>query len=150
MTMRERLFLVACMFALLGMVFWPSAAEVKAQASGEAWECSLDAVGASLTLCEPAQPGLRLYVTDIVAQSVTATAGLMLVRYGTGAACGTGTTSMLPSAATVPRIAYPGNAVATTHINLQTPVVAARDTDICVICAVTNTCSLQITGFAAP
>jgi len=122
---------------------------VQAQ-SGEAWECSLDAVGASLTLCEPAQSGLRLYVTDIVMQSTTATGGLMLIRSGTGAACGTGTLSMLPSAATVPRIAYPGNTVHTTHINLETPVAGARNADLCVICTVTNTCSIQLTGFAAP
>ena len=127
-----------------------STAQAQSSSPGEAWECSLDAVGATLTLCETAKSGYRMYLTDVVMQSATATGGLMLVRYGTGSACGTGTVSLLPSAAAVPRLAYPANTAATTHINLQTPLSTAKETDICVICTVTNTCTVQLSGYAAP
>jgi hypothetical protein len=147
--MRERLVVMVGLLAIVVVALWPHLPKAQAQ-SGEAWECSLDAVGATLTLCEQAQPGLRLYITDIVMQSVTATGGLMLIRGGTGANCATGTASILPSAAAVPRLAYPANDVHTTHINLETPVAAQRNADLCVICTVTNTCSIQLTGFAAP
>lgn len=124
--------------------------DAEAQLPGPAWTCSMDNIGATLTLCQPLRSGNRLYLTDIVAQSTTATAGLLLVRYGTGTNCGTDTVSLLPSGATVPRIAYPGTGSPTTNITLGTPVSAPAGNDLCVICTATNTCSLQLSGYAAP
>ena len=151
--MKERIKIgLAFLGIFLCLVMLQLTGPINAQSSspGEAWECSLDAVGATLTLCETAKSGYRMYLTDVVMQSATATGGLMLVRYGTGSACGTGTVSLLPSAAAVPRLAYPANTAATTHINLQTPLSTAKETDLCVICAVTNTCTVQLSGYIAP
>ena len=115
------------------------------------WACSLDNIGTTLTQCQAA-PGasLKLYVTNIVVASTTATAGLFLIRYGTGANCGTGTTSLFPSAATVVRLGYPANTLVPTNISLQTPVSAPANNAICIVCVVTNTCTVQLTGYTAP
>ncbi len=125
-------------------------AVAQSRSPGESWECSVDDIGASLTLCEPAHDGYRLYLTDVVMQSTTTTVGQALIRYGTGSACGTGTVSLLPSAAAVPRLAYTPSTAAPTVISLRTPVSAPRNTDICIICTATQTCTAQLTGFAAP
>lgn len=115
------------------------------------WTCSLDNIGATLTECKAAPgAGLKLYVTDIVIQSTTATAGLFLIRYGTGTNCGTGTTSLLPSAATVPRLGYPLNTAAPAVISQTTPIAAAANNAVCIICTVTQTCTVQISGYTAP
>lgn len=117
------------------------------------WSCGLDNIGATLTQCQPAPAaGLRLYVTDVVITSTTATAGQFLIRYGTGANCVTGTTSLLPSAATVARLPYPANTsvVGPTSISLRTPVAAPAANAVCIICVATNTCTVQMTGYTAP
>lgn len=117
------------------------------------WACSLDNIGATLTQCIAASgAGLRYYVTDVVIASTTATAGQFLIRTGTGANCGTGTASLFPSAATVVRYPYPGNTstIGSTTIHLSTPVAAPAATAICIICVVTQTCTVQMAGFTAP
>lgn len=116
-----------------------------------AWTCGLDGIGATLTECR-ATPGtaLSLYITDIVAQSTTATAGQFLLRRGTGTNCGTGAASVFPSAATAVRFAYPANTVAPTIISLKTPIKVAADEALCAIGVATNTLTIQITGFTAP
>lgn len=119
--------------------------------------CSVDNIGATLTLCQSA-PVLnqRLYITDIVAQSTTATAGLMLLQTGTAQAiggtanCGTGTLSLYPSSAAVPRIAYNANTGPPTVVSLQMPIVVTQNKDLCVIGTAVNTVTLQITGYVAP
>lgn len=131
-----------------------------AQVAGEPWTCSLDDVGATLTECIAA-PGSRvlstldqqkLLVSDIVAQSTTTTGGLLLVRYGTAANCGTGTQSLLPSAATVPRLFYGASTAAPLVLHFDPPLVVpaaahqAAHPRLCVIATATNTVSLQISG----
>lgn len=117
------------------------------------WSCGLDNIGATLTQCQPAPAaGLRLYVSDVVIASTTATAGQFLIRYGTGANCVTGTTSLLPSAATVARLPYPANtsAIGSTTIHLRTPIAAPAANAVCIICVATNTCTVQMGGYTAP
>lgn len=115
------------------------------------WSCSLDAIAATLTQCQAAPgAGLKLYLTDIVAQSTTATAGLFLIRYGTGTNCGTGTTSLLPAAATVVRLAHPANTAAPTSIKLQVPLATAANNAICAVGVATNTLTVQMSGYTAP
>jgi hypothetical protein len=115
------------------------------------WSCSLDAIGATLTECRPAPgAGLKLYLTDLVIGSTTATAGQFLVRYGTGTNCGTGTTSLLPAAATVARYGYPLNTSAPATLRFATPLGAAANSAICIICVATNTCTVQMSGYTAP
>lgn len=115
------------------------------------WSCSLDAIGATLTQCQAAPgAGLRLYLTDLVIQSTTSTAGQYLVRYGTGTNCGTGTASLLPAAATVVRLGYATNAGAASPLQFSTPLAPPANNAICIICVATNTCTVQMSGFTAP
>lgn len=123
-----------------------------ASAQSIRWTCGLDAVAASLTKC-PAVPNpgdLRLVITDIVAQSTTATAGQFLLQYGTGSNCGTGTASLLPSAASAVRIAAPANTAAATVIRFETGLVVPAGKDLCVLGVATNTVTIQITGYLTP
>lgn len=115
------------------------------------WSCSLDGIAATLTECKAAPgAGLKLYLTDLVIGSTTATAGQYLVRYGTGANCGTGTTSFLPAAATVVRYGYPPNTTAPTPLQFLTPLPATANNAICIACVLTNTCTVQMSGYIAP
>ena len=142
--------------ALIGWCAWGilSSPSAKAQAAypGTPWTCSVDNVGAALVLCQSASADLsvRRYVTDIVAQSTTTTAGQFLLQYGTGSACATGTTSLLPSSATVIRIAAPGNGSAPALVSLRTPLVIPSGKDLCLLGVVTNTVTAQISGYLAP
>lgn len=113
------------------------------------FSCSADDVGATLTkFCNaPANPKLALYITTIVAQSTTTTSGNFILRYGTGSNCGTGTTSLLPSAATAARIAAPASTAAPTIIPLQTPLKVPAGNDLCVLGVATNTFTGQVTGY---
>ena len=130
----------------------PAGPTVHAQIAGVPWTCSVDNVGAALVLCQPASADLsvRRYVTDVVAQSTTATAGQFLLQYGTGTACATGTVSLLPSSATVIRIAAPGNGSAPALVSLRTPLVIPSGKDLCLLGVVTNTVTAQISGYLAP
>jgi hypothetical protein len=138
--------------ACIGFVFQSGSATIHAATSpGIPWTCSVDDLGATLTLCKDGvPPGYKLYITDLVAQSTTSTGGLMLLRYGTGTNCGTGTTSVLPSAATVPRINYSSNALPPTHLTFTVPVSVPAQKDLCIIGTATNTLSAQIMGEIRP
>jgi hypothetical protein len=115
------------------------------------WSCGLDNLGATLTECRAAPgAGLRLYITDIVATSTTATAGQFLLRFGTGTNCGTGTASLYPSAATVVRVPYPGNTVAPFMVAMNTPLAVTANNALCVLATAVNTLTIQINGYTAP
>ena len=125
----------------------------QAQSAGLSYTCSADDIGATLTRltnCLGPVDNNRRYVTDIVAQSTTATAGQFILRYGTGTNCGTGTTSLFPSTATVVRVAYPANTAAPTVIPFKTPLVVPTGKDLCVLAVGTNTISIQVNGYVAP
>lgn len=132
-------------------IFDPGSAEAQSPGRSFEWTCSLDNIGATLTQCQHSpEPGMRLYLTDVIANSTTATAGLMLIRTGTGTNCGTGTLSLIPGAATVPRFGYPGNASPAGAFNLISPLRAPSASAICVICTAVNTCTVQLSGYLAP
>lgn len=115
------------------------------------WDCSLDGIGTTLTECEAEPPaGLRYYITSLTAQSTTATGGLFLIRAGTGANCATGTVSVLPSAATVVRLAAPANTVAPLVITFLSPLPAPTGTALCVLGVLTHTTTITMTGFLNP
>jgi hypothetical protein len=117
------------------------------------WTCSLDNIAGTLTQCQAAPgAGLRLYITDIVIQSITAVSGDYLIRTGTGVDCGTGTASLLPSSAVVPRLTYPGSGPtgAPGKLTFTTPIAAPANTAICIICVAVNTCVVQMIGYTAP
>lgn len=112
------------------------------------WTCSVDNVAASLTECQAAPgTGKKLFITSLVAQSTTSTAGQFLLRTGTGTNCGTGTASLFPGNASVVRIAAPANTVAPTVIWFDPPLPAPTNTAICLLGVATNTVTAQITGY---
>ena len=112
------------------------------------------AIAATLTqiVAAPAA-GTSLYVTDISAVSDTATAGQMTLRYGTGANCVTGTTTLWPAAAAVTtgKFPYPANTAASPSIyNFSTPLKVPAANALCIICVATNTCTASVQGYTAP
>jgi hypothetical protein len=164
--MRERLRRAGLAFWLLGsvaLVLLTLGGNQHVDAQGgsyEYWSCSLDDIGATLTECIASVTSRplstltqeKLIVTDIVAQSTTTTGGLALIRYGTAANCGTGTTSLIPSAATVPRLFYGASTGAPLVIHLDPGLVVpaalfqAAHPRLCVIGTAVNTVSIQISG----
>ena len=137
--------------ALLGIILSAASSSYSQSSPRVDWACSLDAIGTTLTQCGlAAEPSMRLYVTDIVVGSTTATAGLFLIRAGTGTNCGTDTASVFPSAATVVRFGYPANTAAPATLRFDTPLMGPKGAAICVVCVVTNTCTVQMGGFVSP
>jgi hypothetical protein len=138
---------------LLFLLVLPVVAFAQSPGRSFEWTCSLDNIGATLTECQRApEPGMRLYLTDVVINSTTATAGQFLLRTGTGSNCGTGTASLLPSSASVVRLGYPGNATAggPAVLAFETPLAAPSATALCILCVATNTCTVQMAGYLAP
>lgn len=144
---------VTVVLALVPMWWMPS---VKAQSSypGIAYTCSADNIGATLTRltdCQAPGDNYRRYVTDVVVQSTTATSGLWILRHGTGTNCASGTTtSLLPSAATVARLAAPANTIVPTVLHFNTPLIVPSGRDLCVLGVATNTTTIQVVGYVAP
>jgi hypothetical protein len=115
------------------------------------WNCGLDNIGATLTECQAAPAaGLKLYITGIVAQSTTSTAGQFGLRRGTGTNCGTGTGNVLSSATATARWTVPANTIAPTVIPFPTPIALPAAEALCVLGVATNTTTIQITGYTAP
>lgn len=121
--------------------------------NGPSWTCSLDNIAATLTKCyENKDPSVALYITDIVAQSTTSTAGQFLLEYGTGTNCGTGTTALFPSAAAVVRLTAPPNTIPPTVVSFRTPLKVPTSTvgnDLCALGVATNTLTIQVFGYQA-
>lgn len=118
------------------------------------WRCSLDNIGATLTEClAPQGAGIKAYISWITVQSTTAVAGLFLVRTGTKTTndCDTTTTSIYPSNATVARYVYPPNTAAPLHVTFPAGAPAtAANSQLCVICTATNTCTIAMGGPLSP
>lgn len=114
--------------------------------------CGVDTIAATLTEmtgCAAPAAGLSIYITDVIAQSTTATAGQFILRQGTGTNCGTGTASVFPSAASVIRFAAPGNGVAPLAVSLKTPIKLTAANALCLLGVATNTVTAQVVGFIA-
>lgn len=160
--MKRKLQAAAILAALMGIGYFlvPSDSTVQAQGTypGIAFACGADDIGATLTRLKISGGGEclgpvdnnRRYITDIVAQSTTATSGLWILRYGTGTNCGTGTASILPSAATVARLVAPANTIVPTVMHFNTPLIVPTGKDICVLGVATNTTTLEVSGYVAP
>lgn len=145
--MRYLLSLILLM--VLGLPFSAHAGVLGEGAGGPPpiWSCPLTNIGTTLTECQPV-PGanLRLYITDIVNQSNTATAGLFTLRYGTGTNCGTGTGNVFFFSASA-LLASPANTLAPNKITFMTPIAVPVNNAICVLGVVTNTTNIQINGY---
>jgi len=115
------------------------------------WTCGLNAVGTTLTQCQAAPgAGLFLYISSIVAQSSTGTAGQFTLTYGTGTNCGTGNTAIFANSTAV-SMAAPANTAAPTVISFSVPLkLATAANALCVLGVATNTTNITINGFTAP
>jgi hypothetical protein len=144
--------LLAGFLAIFGYPWGDAPVQAQGALPGVPWTCSLDNIGATLTLCMRApNPGLRRYITSITAQSTTATGGQWILRHGTGTNCGTGTVSLLPSAASAARYSAPANtAAATTMTFAQGVLVVPGGKDLCLLGVATNTTTMDIFGYEAP
>jgi len=154
MTTRRQAISAIVLAALVGLATFMITSRSTVQGQNtryETWTCAVDALGATLTLCEPNKgPDMSLYITDIVASSTTTTPAQFLLRSGTGTNCATGTVSVFPESSTVVRIPYMGNTTHPTRLNFQTPPIVPKGKDLCVICTGTNLCVMQIFGTVAP
>lgn len=114
------------------------------------WTCGLNALGTTRTQCQAA-PGanVSLYVTSILAQSSTTTAGQFTVTSGTGANCAT-TNNALLAGSTAALYASPANTSAPAIITFQTPLKLATNTELCALGVATNLTELTVVGFTAP
>lgn len=114
------------------------------------WSCGLNAIGTTLTQCQAA-PGasLRLYITDVLAQSNTATAGLFTLRFGTGTNCGTGTGNLFFNSASA-LIAASANTAPPNDFLRTVPIAVPANNAVCVLGVATNTTNIQINGYTAP
>lgn len=114
------------------------------------WSCGLTAITTTLTQCQAAPgAGLRLYITDVVAQSNTATAGLFTIRFGTGTNCATGPGNVFFGSASA-LIAAPANTAPVDDFHFTTPIAITAANAICVLGVATNTTNIQINGYTAP
>lgn len=153
----------AFLIALLALVLTGDG-RAASTVDGTRWTCSLDDKADTPSLCISAPgSGLRLYVTDVVAQNTTSTAGFFQLYHGRSVATG-GTpdcggdsalaTNMLPSGTigTTPptRFVAAGNTVEPTFITFGTPLIVPKDRDFCVEGDPNNTFTIQVSGFVAP
>lgn len=119
-------------------------------APGTPFRCGLDNLAATLTRCQIATAGQRLFITDMVVQTTTATSGTFSVQSGTGTNCGTGPAALFPTVSTSARWNAPINTQPLSVMQFLTPIIAATAQDICVIGTATNTIRIQLMGYVAP
>lgn len=132
--------------------------ETQSRAIGTGWTCSLDDLADSPTLCISApEPGMRRYITDIIAQSTKTTGGVLQlvhnksVATGGSADCGGAVTSAIfPAGIEVGRFAAAANTLAPMTVRLRTPIVVPTGRDLCAYGDPTNTASLQLIGYVGP
>jgi hypothetical protein len=147
----KRIFLLAAIaFALSANAAPP--VEVVPGEVPHRFSCGVTAQAASLLECQALTAGRTYYITDVVAQSSTGTAGTFAIQSGTGTNCGTTTTAVFPAPpmTTSARFASPPNTSAPFVVAFTTPIKVTAGHAICAIGVGTNTLNLQISGFYLP
>ena len=127
---------------------------------GEPWTCSRDNIASDPFLCISAPPpGMRRYITDIIAQGTTATADVLqlshskAVAFGGAPDCAEGNTGIFfawPEGASMTRFQGAGNTTATTVIQFRPPLVLPPGRDLCVNGGINNPMTVQVIGYTAP
>jgi hypothetical protein len=126
---------------------------------GAPWTCSLDDKFDTAGLCLVKDgSGLSLYITDVVAQSTSATAGLFILQYGISdaalGACGRGAATLLPSgldpSGGVVRFTAAANTAPATAMNFTNPLRVPPGNDLCIIGDAVNSVTVQLVGYLAP
>lgn len=131
---------------------WFDAAPLSTTAGGNRFACGVAGQAASLLQCAPVVAGMSYYITDIVAQSSTTTAGDYAIQSGTGTNCGSNTAVVFPPApaTTSSRYKAPANTSAPTVVALTTPIRVTSAHAVCMIGMATNTLNATISGYVAP
>jgi len=143
--------------AILGLFTVPASTQGRLPSRA----CSVDNRDDTPALCIAAHElGMRRYVTDIIAQSTTTTAGLFNLYQGRsqalggGVNCFTATTPLLPSSVDIQvaptRFIAAGNGVKATTIRLASPIVVPQGKDLCVVGDAANPVTVQLLGYVAP
>lgn len=119
--------------------------------AGYAWTCSLDALDDGTLVCALAAE-YRRFITDVVAQSTTATAGQVNLFYGTGTNCATGETQLFPpiGGAASTRFAAGGNTAKPTDVSFVSPLIVPSGKDLCALGDAGNPVTIQVSGYLAP
>lgn len=124
-----------------------------AQGSGVFWTCSVDDVADAYTVCiGPTEPGMRRYITDVVAQSTTAVADVFNIGYDATASCGgdPAADQLFPPIDNAVRFVAPANTSAPTVAALGTPMIVPPGKNLCVVGGATSTVTVQVSGYVAP
>lgn len=119
---------------------------------GVSWTCGLDNLADGLTVCiEPAEPGMRRYVTDVIAQSTSTTPSLMVLKHSP-AADGVGATPLLFASSQLFLVGVPSNAEAPLDIGMGSPLVVPSGAYLSVENSDTSgaTITVQLVGYTAP
>ena len=124
----------------------------KPRTGGIPWTCSVDAIFDAATLCKPrAEPGMRLYVSDVIAQNTTITAGVFALVSGTGLNCVTSTVVILPQTTQGSvRFVAPASTAAPAILHFSPALVVGAGQDLCGQGDPSNAVTLQVIGYTAP
>jgi hypothetical protein len=130
------------------------------RAPGPPWTCSLDALEDVPTLCkEGSGSGLRLYVTDVIAQSTTTTAGLFNLLASPKTAAGSADCiaggdppTLFPAGLTggTTRFAAPASTAKPLMRMFPKPLIVPSGSDLCAVGDPSNPVTVQLVGYLAP
>ena len=142
-------------FALFALIFLAAPALAAAPVNvvfaeqPNAFTCGVTNQAAALAECQALTAGRTYYITGIVAQSSTTTAGTFAIQSGTGTACGSNTTAVFPAPpmTTAARFASPPTTSAPFVVQFALPIKVTAGHAICAIGVATNTLNVQITGY---
>ena len=131
--------------------------DVRAQTRGEVWSCGVDEIFDVRTLCRLApEPGMRLYVTDVIAQSTTATGDLFSLWYaksvatGGTANCGSSDEAQILPPSVSPWFAASNNATAPAHLRFNPALIVPTGKDFCLQGGTNESITIQVLGYVAP
>lgn len=138
--------------ALLAMT-WPAHAQWYARQGSAAQEWTVGHAGVGAALAElkavPAT-GKTHHITTIINQSTTSTANQWSIQSGTGTACGTSTTAVLPADSVNTKYVGVTNAQSVQIIMLQTPIHITAGHAICVLGIATQLTKITLVGYTTP
>jgi len=118
---------------------------------GQEWTVGHAGVGAALAELKavPATGGQH-HITTIINQSTTSTANQWSIQSGTGTACGTSTTAVIPADGVNTKYVGVTNAQSVQIIMLQSPIHITAGHAICVLGIATQLTKITLVGYTTP
>jgi hypothetical protein len=137
--------------ALLAMT-WPAHAQWYARqgSAAQEWTVGHAGVGAALAELKAVATGKTHHITTIINQSTTSTANQWSIQSGTGTACGTSTTAVIPADGVSTKYVGVTNAQSVQIIQLQTPIHITAGHAICVLGIATQLTKITLVGYTTP